>query len=332
MSTGSSGTESPPRILVPLDGSKFSESALPVAARVARAEGAELDLARVHLPIAVLPAPGEFSLPSYQPEWDQEARQASHSYLQERVGRVERELGVRARPVLLDGNVAHALDEHVRDNSITLVVTTSHGRGGLSRVIQGSVVDELVRLVNIPVITIHPRTGSELQTAPETFERILVPLDGSDTAHAVIEPAARLAHVTGASVVLLHVLTPSAQAKADSRPAEALVGDPASDPLAAEGARMLESAAEPLRARGLDVQTVLRVATDPAECILGEAERLGADCIAIATHGRGGLTRMLFGSVADRVFRGASHAVMLLRAQPVHRQAGATGVPAADSA
>lgn len=332
MSTGTPGTEPPPRVLVPLDGSKFSESALPVAARVARAEGAELDLARVHLPIAVLPAPGEFSLPSYQPEWDQEARSASHSYLLERAEWVERELGVKARPVLLDGNVAHALDEHVRSNGVTLVVTTSHGRGGLSRVIQGSVVDELVRLVNIPVLTIHPSTGSELQTAPESFRRILVPLDGSDRALRVVEPAARIAEVSGASIALLHVLTPSAQAKAEVRPAEELVGNPEADPLAAEGQAMMEAAAEPLRRRGLQVQTILRVAMDPAECILAEAERLDADCITIATHGRGGLTRMLFGSVADRVFRGASRAVMLLRAEPVHRHADNVRIPTTDNA
>lgn len=320
MTTGTSGAAAP-RVLVPLDGSPFSEYALPLAARLARLQNAELDLARAHLPIAVMPAPGEFALPAYEPTWDREARDASRAYLQERCDRLEREYGVRARPVLLDGRVAQALEEYVRGADVTLVVTTTHGRGGISRVVQGSVVDELVRLVDIPVITLRPPDDLEGEAPPEQFSRILVPLDGSDTAARVLAPATRLAELTAASLVLLHVITPSAQARASERPEESLIGDPANDPLAAEGLAMLEQVAAPLRERGLTVDVRVSAASDPAASILAVAEQEGVDCIAIATHGRGGLTRLLFGSVADRVFRGAQRPVLLLRDAPAERGA-----------
>src|SRR5690606_4889796 len=185
---------------------------------------------------------------------------------------------------------------------------------------QGSVVDDLVRLVNVPVLTLRPPDDIEHHPPPDHLSRLLVPLDGSETAAHALAPAARLTHRTGAPSRRLHVITGSAQARADSRPAGDEVGDPSSDTLAAEGERLLESAAAPLRSEGLTVHTSVRVASDPAACILDEAEQHDVDCIAIATHGRGGLTRMLFGSVADRVFRGAAQAVLLLRAEPAERQ------------
>ncbi len=322
MTTGNPGNGSTPRILVPLDGSPFSENALPLAVELARLQGAEIHLARSHLPIAVMPTPGDFSLPAYEPAWDEESREASRAYLEERAARI-RESGVPANAVLLDGRAARALEEHVRSEGISLVVATTHGRGGLSRVVQGSVVDDLVRLVNVPVLTLRPPNGDEQPSTPRTIRRVLVALDGSDTAAHALGPATRLAKVTGASVHLLHVVTPSAQARAQERPAAEKTGDPESDPLAAAGLALLEEAAAPLRAEGMEVETIVRVAPDPAECILQVAEERDVDCITIASHGRGGLTRLLFGSVADRVFRGAQQPVMLLRAEKAE-----PGIPA----
>lgn len=319
MSTGSIDTVSTPRVLVPLDGSPFSEYVLPLAARIASLQGAEIDLARAHLPMAVVYAPGEFSAPIHEPDWDRQTRSASRVYLEERAARLKSEFGVNARPVLVDGRAARAIGDHVREEGVTFVVTTSHGRGGLSRIVQGSVVDELVRLVDVPVLTVRPPDDFASQPPPEELSRLLVPLDGSDTAARVLVPAGELAELTGASILLLHVVTPSTQARAVTRPPADQVGDPATDPLAAEGMEMLEAAAAPLRSRGITVNCRVKVAADPAACILSEADREGADCIAIATHGRGGFTRMLFGSVADRVFRGAVGAVLLLRAEPVEQ-------------
>lgn len=314
MTTATQNSDNGPRILVPLDGSPFSEYALPVAVELARRLGAHLDLARSHLPIAVMPTPGDFSLPAYEPAWDEDSRQASQAYLEERAARI-RESGVNARTMLLDGRVARALEEHIEKEGVSLVVTTTHGRGGISRVVQGSVVDELIRLVSIPVLTLRPPDGADHHAAPTRFDRILVALDGSSTAAKALAPAAWLAAATGASLLLLHVVTPSAQAREESRPPAGSIGDPEADPLAAAGLALLEDAAAPLRARGLPVETLVRVATDPADCILSVAAENHVGCITIATHGRGGLTRLLFGSVADRVFRGASLPVMILRAE-----------------
>ena len=68
-----------------------------------------------------------------------------------------------------------------------------------------------------------------------------------------------------------------------------------------------------LRARGLQVQTKVDVAEQPASAILEDAETVPTDIIAIETHGRGGLSRLFLGSVADKVVRGAHVPVLLHR-------------------
>jgi nucleotide-binding universal stress UspA family protein len=75
----------------------------------------------------------------------------------------------------------------------------------------------------------------------------------------------------------------------------------------------LEPLAERLRARSFAVNTRVASHERPAAAILADASVHGADLIALATHGRGGLKRLALGSVADKVVRGANAAVMAYR-------------------
>ena len=74
--------------------------------------------------------------------------------------------------------------------------------------------------------------------------------------------------------------------------------------------------ADRLRGRGLHVQTRVAEAETPAPAILDAAKEVGADLIALATHGRRGIKRLLLGSVADKVVRGGGLPVLLLRPRP----------------
>lgn len=126
------------------------------------------------------------------------------------------------------------------------------------------------------------------------FAKILVPLDGGDVAAGVLPSALSLARATGATLSLLRVV------EEDSREVRA----------AAEASLTLVAAG--LRASGVPTEVNVR-AGHPAEEILAGVAEIGADAVAMATHGRSGLTRALMGSVAERVMRESRVPVLLLR-------------------
>ena len=151
------------------------------------------------------------------------------------------------------------------------------------------------------------------------FERILVPLDGSDLAEEVLPYVTALARQFGSSVVLL-LADQSARLYLET--AGAPGGVPIALPIAnpepfIEGERAaaegyVEAVAQRLRAAAVNARGE-RVEGPPVETILRRASELRADLIAMTTHGRGGLRRVVYGSVAEAVLRAAPCPVLLVR-------------------
>ncbi len=140
------------------------------------------------------------------------------------------------------------------------------------------------------------------------YKKILVPLDQSLEAEAVLPVAARLARVDGAVVRLLHVApNPVAVLVEGTMPAYV---DQEIDRLRHEALDYLRGAAS--RLAGLPVEYAVRFG-DPASEIIEEARESGADLIALATHGRTGLARVVLGSVAETTLRTAPSPVLAVR-------------------
>ena len=141
------------------------------------------------------------------------------------------------------------------------------------------------------------------------YRKILVPLDGSDMAEAVLPHVEMLARANGCEVVLLRVaLNPAYQfAMTDPAMLGVIVND-----MQAEAEKYLQRVTGQLKERGLTVTSEMAEG-DTATCILKIAEQKGADLIAMSTHGRSGVARWLIGSVADRVMRTAKVPVLLVR-------------------
>jgi nucleotide-binding universal stress UspA family protein len=149
----------------------------------------------------------------------------------------------------------------------------------------------------------------------KVFHRIVVPTDFSQQSERAWDGAQRLAQATGADLVLLHVFV--------EMPLYAEL------PLSGERVRevysvgrtwaadQLEKWATPARAEGLVVKTLLRTGI-PHEEIVQTARDEGADLIAIGTHGRGGLNRLMLGSVCDRVIRTSACPVLAVRTSEPH--------------
>jgi nucleotide-binding universal stress UspA family protein len=140
-------------------------------------------------------------------------------------------------------------------------------------------------------------------------ERVLVPLDGSPVAEAILPFIEQIAGPLDLEIVLLRVV-PLTPVDVVTMARELPPGEETEKELSAE--RYLEPLVETLRARGIRVGARVRIGS-PATEIVAAAQEVGADLIAMTTHGRSGLGRLLFGSVAEAVLRAAPIPVFLLR-------------------
>jgi nucleotide-binding universal stress UspA family protein len=296
-------------ILLPLDGSAFSEHALPTALELARQLNARLLLVQVHEPPVPL-VPGASAV--VEAEMGASMREQEEEYLRSVASRCMERAGVATRTELLDGPVATALAAYIQEMKTDLVVMTTHGRSGISRAWVGSVADAVVRRSSAPVLLLRPRDGD---AAPVEFtgRHILVPLDGSPLAEGILGPATRLGQVRGARFTLLRVVAPL-QISMEPQHATVLSQDPAVIRQAVEQARAyLEEIAAPLRRSGVQVDTAVQVHAVAAVAILDYVATNSVDMVAMATHGRGGWSRVALGSVADKVMRGMLLPVLLFR-------------------
>jgi nucleotide-binding universal stress UspA family protein len=138
------------------------------------------------------------------------------------------------------------------------------------------------------------------------FKRILVPLDGSPLAEAVLPPVQELAKALGAEVFLVRAATTPVVSMVDPVKEEV-------DAVQKAEAYVAEVAGR-LRTGGIAVHTAVRCG-DATDEILGHIGDNAVDLVAMSTHGRSGLSRVVLGSVAEHVVRHATVPVLLLRAQ-----------------
>jgi nucleotide-binding universal stress UspA family protein len=311
-------------ILVPLDGSPFGEHALPLALSIARRSGAALRLVRV-LPRLVdvffwTPPPGD----PLEVQLRQQHLADARIYMEDVGKRLPNTASLEVSfDVIEEGEelgVTESLRAEVASTGADLVVMTTHGRGTLQRLWLGSVPDELIRSLAVPVLLVHPTTPQVDLAADVALRHILLAVDGTPFAEKVLEPALAVGKAFDADYTLVRVI-PSAihdghapETSGSRAPSQAL-----GEILAQIGQRVrgdaesyLQAVAEVLRADGARVQTRMPVASHPATALLKEAAT-GFDLIALETHGRRGLSRLLIGGVADKVIRGSPIPVLVCR-------------------
>ncbi len=297
-------------LLVPLDGSEFSERTLHVATDLAKATGASLHLAHVHVP-----HPPDHFLSNTQfqyegldlEEYESHHRDQEQAYLDGVVARIQGDLSVDS--VLLEGSVADELHRYSDAVRADLILITTHGHTGVSRMWLGSVADALVRTCHRPLLVVHPAFDQHLPTDIHRFEHVMVPLDGSALSASILGIAADVAKAWGARLTLVHVVSSSTMLGTRIFP---LIPDDIG-PAVQKAAEHLESHAEGLRAQGLNVATHVEEHESPGRAIAAIADKLDADLVALATHGYGGLKRALLGSVADKVLRSSPLPLLIQR-------------------
>jgi nucleotide-binding universal stress UspA family protein len=310
----------PRSILVPIDGSSLSETALPVAIAIARQQG---DTAVEAITVAP-PATYGFSgsgAPAIDTSLDHDLRaelRGQVSQLEARLAAMAPELTTHV--TLVDGPIAESIATFAEHGQHQLVVMTTHGRSGMSRLWLGSVADRLVRICRVPLLLLKDQGDAPPATGTPLFRDVLIPIDVETRSDDIVaDVLAMTGHAT--TLHLLHVVVPQRRMPP---PALDLLGEGRGIPDARQdllaisrvsAEQHLASLAERLSARGLHVTTQVRTHHSPAQAILEAAAERHAALICMASHGRGPLGRVLLGSVTDKVIRGAPVPV-LVRVSP----------------
>ena len=265
-------------LLVPTDGSALAGRALPYATALARATNATIVLWRA------VEAEDEITL-------ETEAR----GQLDAEVEKL-RQQGLVARPQLQRVDryeVGEAIVQTATAQEANLIVMSTHGRSGIGRFIYGSVADRVLRIARQPVLLVPANCEQTWPT--DRPPRILVPLDRSELGMAALGPAVELAQQVGGELILTHVIAFPTYAYSEGYAYSAYEYDLSGE--IADATRELEAAAEAPRAAGTTVRTKVATGYATAE-IAAIAREEEADLVVMATHGRGGLARLVLGSVA----------------------------------
>jgi len=339
------------KILVPLDGSALSNSVLPHVRALAACCGSEVVLLRVIPEIgmrvvtpAVIAQTVEqtvASLPPVLPD-DLSMYEASARGQLEAVVAELAAAGLRAKARLGSGPVVEGILDAAAEEAADLIAMSTHGRGGLNRFLLGSIASQVVQHANVPVLLVRAKAEAKMADAC-AYRRILVPLDGSDFSRAVLPYVKALAACNHAEVLLLQAVpepeidpgeaywtltfgraaslgeaprwAPDAPSSERQAWIESMRTELSRRMAEAKAAAQdqLSSVAEEFTAAGVGKCEVLVQFGAPADVILEMAQASQSDLIAMTTHGRSGLQRLLMGSIADKVIRHANVPVLLVR-------------------
>jgi nucleotide-binding universal stress UspA family protein len=294
-------------LLVPLDGSRLAECALPAAALCARSFGAELTLVHVIERNPPARAHGEHHL---------RTREEAVAYLSE-TARVAMLAGLRVRTHVHEAaveDVARAITEHSQELSPDLVVMSTHGRGGARRLVLGDIAQQVVAQGGTPVLLVRVRTAGRQATLAGGFNTILAPIDGDPSHEQSLPVAAELARAFGARLDLLMVVPTPGKLSGTSGAVGRLMPSAVRVMLEMDhdaATAHLEARALSLAQQGIPV-THETVRNDPAAAIIQAARSRRADLVVMATHGRAGTEAFWAGSIASKVIARLSAPVLLV--------------------
>ena len=312
-------------MLVPVDGSTLAESAFAYARELAGRLGANVTVLHVVDPME------SHSLPMHQ-------AYASHSaeVVRRRVSELQKKLGRRpaAEGPQVCGEVAigRAPEEilrYAREKGIDLMVMSTHGRTGLRRWVLGSVADEVLRQSTVPVLLVRPETADKDKLEKWTDITVVVPLDGSPLAESVLPHVQALGQQAGKEtlkVVLVMVCepppTPPVAGPEIPFDWQAIMDE---NWAACRRTTMqyLAGVENHLKQSGLQVhsEAIEQTKASVADEIVDYAGKIPFSLIVMATHGRTGVGRWAYGSVAQKVLTASSSPILMVR--PAAAMAGA---------
>ena len=287
------------RILVPLDGSKLAEQVFPYVTELARAFGSEVILIEVCEP---------------------EESQYEHtceiylSNVAEQVGsNIEEGAGtVKVRAVVLVGRPAEEIVSYAEKNDISLIIMTSHGRSGIMPQCLGSTAYKVLQRVVIPSMVVRVIEPLAESSKDGLFGRILVPLDGSERAEAVLPYVMELMRKLNSEVILLQVVASGKHVHTIGGLDYVYFGDRDADSMKISTQKYLGKVRTRLVGKKDSIRCEVRTG-DPVREIVKCANETDSRLIAISSHGHSGIERWAYGSVTYKILQSSNQAVLVAR-------------------
>ncbi len=318
------------RILVPLDGSLLAEGALVVAARIAHASNGTILLLRViGVPTTYTPyiyGSDMAQSPQLAQDLIDMEQENSEKYLAE-IASLDILAGIQVETTIIPGSAGMSILDSAKEEKVDVIVMSSHGETGFKRFALGSVAQYVSRHSPVPVLVLQDDGTAAISASPNTEHptrpiTALVALDGSALAEASLEPAAYV--VTGlatpAQATLLLSTVANKQVERAKHGSKEFMRDEAKKYLIGIRERLLASEIGKLN---LVIEWSIEESKDVANALIEVAERgkvlesshelTGCDLIAIATHGRGGLKRLMAGSVTEQLLGSTKLPMLIVR-------------------
>jgi len=313
------------RILVPLDGSRLAETAIPIAARLAEACGAAITLLHVIEKAAPSSIHGEPHL-AKGAEAD-----AYLERLAKRLASGGRTVDYHVHEVPV-GDVARSIAGHADEQASDVVVMSTHGAGDLRRGLWGSNAQRVLQICRRPVLLVRTE---RVPPVPPPFEpaTIMVPLDGTVAAEAALPLAAKLARALGAQLRLVMVVPTLETVAGDHQPRATFLPGTTRvllDVQQEQATAYLEDLAQSLREAGVSSVAEVRRGAPVAELAADAAEHADGLVVA-ATHGRAGLQAIWSTSVATRLLKRTNAPILLVPIVEPASSPGAAARPAPEA-
>jgi len=284
------------KILVPLDGSDLAELALPYAQELVSAFDSELILLYVSEP-------------------------AEHEYLHmhqlylEKVAVQMKKLVKRVSPLVVSGKPAEEIVNYTEKNDIGLIIMASHGRSGIIPWATGGIASKVIDATGVPLLLIKTTKPRRKTKGKHLISRILLPLDGSEAGEAAITRVKELKFRFEAEVVLLEVVPEGRHIRTIGGLDYILFPEQELETFKAEARGYLDKVYKRMQ-RGKGELKVEIKSGEVVKEILDFARKKKVSLIAISSHGHSGMTKWVFGSIAQKVMQDSPIPVLVVKATP----------------
>lgn len=287
-------------ILAPVDGCERAELILPYVEELSSRLGANVTLLHVYPPTLHL------------------QRDAHIQYVETLSSQVRKSIRndhIQVVGVALEGSPNRAIADYAAREDVSLIAAVPHSQSSEGHWTVGRTADKVIRETNKPILLVRtglPGTGSD-----GVLNRILIPLDGSRTSREVLPHVnAILGRNSDSSprlIWLTHVVPSEHYATGPLIAKRVPYTQSELEELRRQASRYLEEVATRLRAGGSSVETRVAVGSDTATMILETSAEVGANLIAMTTHGHSGFSRLFLGSVAERVLHNSTTPLLLVK-------------------
>ena len=301
-------------VLLPLDGSELAEVVFSYARELA---------ARLHVELILLHVvnPHERDLVPLHRAYVEQAAETlrrESEELQKQAGIQPKGEGVAARGELAVGHPGEEILSCALRHDVDLIILATHGRSGIKRWALGSIADKVLRVSKVPVCLVRAGVREEIVHDKWPRTTMLVPLDGSELAESVIPHVEALAKQWGpeeVDVVLLRVCEPVVVPSDYPATAELTWEEHAKRETVrptAECEEYLAGVQKRFEGMGLAARSVVTQGK-PADEITEYCRQNPVNMIVMCTHGRSGISRWAYGSVADKVLHGICSPIFMIR-------------------